>query len=232
MRRHLALLLLFVETSRSLSPQRTTRRTVLKEFLCCCSAAVIVVAISSEDSSASAACLPGDVSKECIGVYKVPMDDSIAGMVSTPEALQRNAPGLNYVPPVSFPQSIADAVGLLQSQRLAADDIRSVVAAGRLEEAGLKVLNLVPKVTAAGRVVVDHVAETSTLTGGAKDVQLLQLQSTLDETLNSFGQVDVSIGQGLRGDLGVVTVAQLTVLGDLKDAMIAFDNFLQQIPKL
>ena len=146
------------------------------------------------------------------------------------QAVQRNAPDLNYVPPVKFPQSAADAVQILQAQRTAADDIRSVVAAGRLEEAGIKVLNLLPKVTAAGRVVVDHVAQTSPLEGGAKDVQLLQLQSRLDETLVSFGQVDVSIGQGLRGELGVVTVAQLTILGDLKDAMIAFDDFLQQIP--
>lgn len=179
-----------------------------------------VTAILAASSACQAACLPGDISKECIGVYKVPLDEVNSGMLNTPQAVQRNVPDLNYVPPVKYPQSAADAVQILQAQRTAADDIRSVVAAGRLEEAGIKMLNLLPKVTAAGRVVVDHVAQTSPLVGGAKDVQLMQLQSRLDETLVSFGQVDVSIGQGLRGELGVVTVAQLTILSDLKDAII------------
>ena len=159
------------------------------------------------------------------------MDDAISGMVGTQEALKQNAPGLNYVPPINMPQSVADAMAQLEAQRRAADDIRSVITGGRLEEAGIKVLNLVPKVTAAGRVIVDSVAQNSPLSGGAKEVQLLKLQSKLDETLGYFGQVDVSIGQGLRGELGVVTVAQLTILSDLKDAMIAFDEFLEQIPR-
>eukprot|EP00977_Amphora_coffeiformis_P007340 scaffold1588_cov222-Amphora_coffeaeformis.AAC.12 len=152
-------------------------------------------------------------------------------MVGTKEALERNAPGLNYVPPIAIPKSMADAQQVLQAQRVAADDIKNVVSAGRLEEAGIKVLNLVPKVTAAGRVVVDTVAQTTTFSNGAKEVQLMQLQSKLDDTLGYFGQVDVSIGQGLRGELGVVTAAQLQILADLKDAIIAFDDFLQQIPK-
>lgn len=159
------------------------------------------------------------------------MDDAVSGMVGTKEALERNAPGLNYVPPVPVPKSAADARLVLEAQRQAADDIRAVVAAGRLEEAGIKVLNLVPKVTAAGRVVVDTVAQTTTFSDGVKEVQLLRLQSKLDETLGNFGQVDVDIGQGLRGEMGVVTAAQLQILADLKDAMMAFDDFLTQIPR-
>ena len=225
-------LMLFATITHSLAPQRRicSRRHVM-ELVCSGTVTTTALLFGTASSAANAACLPGDISKECIGVYKVPLDEvTNSDLLNSPEALQRNAPNLNYVPPVTFPQSVTDAVQQLQAQRTAAEDIRSVVAAGRLEEAGIKVLNLLPRVTAAGRVVVDHVAQTSPLTGGAKDVQLLQLQSRLEETLNTFGQVDVSIGQGLRGELGVVTVAQLTVLGDLKDAMIAFDDFLQQIP--
>ena len=212
------LLLLATTTTQSLSPRcdNVLSRRHVMELLC----SGTVTAILAASSACQAACLPGDISKECIGVYKVPLDEVNSGMLNTPQAVQRNVPDLNYVPPVKYPQSAADAVQILQAQRTAADDIRSVVAAGRLEEAGIKMLNLLPKVTAAGRVVVDHVAQTSPLVGGAKDVQLMQLQSRLDETLVSFGQVDVSIGQGLRGELGVVTVAQLTILSDLKDAII------------
>lgn len=158
------------------------------------------------------------------------MDDKISGMVGTKEALERNAPGLNYVPPIEVPKSIKDAMQVLEAQRRAADDIKTVISGGRLEEAGIKVLNLLPKVTAAGRVIIQNVEQTSTLSAGAKEVQLLKLQSKFDETLGCFGQVDVSIGQGLRGQMGVVTVAQLGILSDLKEAIGAFDEFLEQIP--
>jgi hypothetical protein len=185
--------------------------------------------------AAMAACLPGDLSKECIGVYKVPMDDRIAGMVGTKEALEKNAPGLNYVPPVAVPKSLADAMTVLQTQRRATDDIRSVVAAGRLEEAGIQVLNLIPRVTAAGRVVLQSVMDTQRsqqMSEGARQVLDLQMQSKLDDMVANFGQLDITIGQGLRGEMGVVTAAQLNILSDLKDAVISLDDFLDSIPSL
>jgi hypothetical protein len=187
-------------------------------------------ALVSVTTPAIAACLPGDLSKECIGVYKVPMDDNIAGMVGTKEALEKNAPGLNYVPPIAIPKSFAEAMSVLETQRKAADDIRTVVSAGRLEEAGIQVLNLIPKVTAAGRVVVQSVTSGSQLSEGAREVRNLQLQSKLDDMVANFGQLDITIGQGLRGEMGVVTAAQLNILSDLKDALIAFDEFLDSIP--
>jgi hypothetical protein len=187
-------------------------------------------ALVSVTTPAIAACLPGDLSKECIGVYKVPMDDNIAGMVGTKEALEKNAPGLNYVPPIAIPKSFAEAMSVLETQRKAADDIRTVVSAGRLEEAGIQVLNLIPKVTAAGRVIAQSVTSGSQLSEGAREVRNLQLQSKLDDMVANFGQLDITIGQGLRGEMGVVTAAQLNILSDLKDALIAFDEFLNSIP--
>lgn len=207
-----------------------TRKNVL-DSLCTTGTTLVVSYSSSMTPPAGAACLPGDLSKECIGVYKVPMDDAISGMVGSKEALKQNAPDLNYIPPVGVPESLEEAMQILEAQRRAVDDIKSIIAGGRLEEAGIKVLNLVPRVTAAGRIVVQNVAQTSTLSNGAKEVQLLRLETKLDETLGCFGQVDVSIGQGLRGEMGVVTVAQLSILNDLKDAIIAFDEFLEEIPR-
>jgi hypothetical protein len=39
-------------------------------------------------ATSNAACLPGDLSPNCIGVYKVPIDDNIRSMVGTKEALK------------------------------------------------------------------------------------------------------------------------------------------------
>lgn len=178
----------------------------------------------------NAACLPGDLSKECIGVYKVPLDPEIDDFVNTEEALKKFAPDIKFVPPVQSPKSARDALDVLYAQRKAADDIREVVTAGRLEEAGIKVLNLIPKVTMAGRVAMASSLEKDG-PGGVSEVRQIQVQSTLDQLLGLFGQCDVSIGQGLRGEMGVSAVAQLNILSDLKDATIAFDDFLALVDK-
>jgi hypothetical protein len=208
--------------SPSIERPTVTRRRVFATLTAGFTSTVLV-------ASSQAACLPGDTSKECIGVYKVPMDDRIADMVGTKEALEANAPGLNYVPPIGVPKSASDALKVLQAQRLAAEDIRSVVAAGRLEEAGIKLLNLLPRVTAAGNVLIQSTTlklQNSNSSEPIKQLQLTRLCSQLDETVAYFGQCDVSIGQGLRGDMGSVTVAQLEILSELRDATAALDDFL------
>ena len=50
----------------------------------------------------NAACLQGDLRKECIGVYKVPIDDAIKSYISTPEALTKFAPDLKFVDPIEY----------------------------------------------------------------------------------------------------------------------------------
>lgn len=179
---------------------------------------------------AGAACLQGDLSPDCIGVYKVPIDDAILPYVGTPEALKRFAPDLKYVPPIQAPKSFDIAMEILQTQRLAADDITAVVSAGRLEEAGIKVLNLLPKVASAGQVVFDvlqgELSSNTSTSASVKDMQSMKLQQQLDMVLGYWGETDVTIGQGIRGDLGVSARAQLEILASLKDARAALDEFL------
>ena len=196
------------------------------------------VLVAQQEMTVHAACFAGDESPECIGVYKVPID-TVDAVRSMPQAVQQNAPGLRPSPDSSstsitgLPSTYADALKVLEAQRRAADDILEVVARGQLEEAGLKTLRLVPQVTAAGRLILAQLASSnSALTAGAKEVQLLRLQAALDETIACWGQVDVTLGQGLRGELGVVTVAQLAVLSDVRDATRAYDDFLAHVPPL
>lgn len=182
---------------------------------------------------ALAACLPGDLSPDCIGVYKVPLGETngASSMIGTEEALKRNAPDIRYVPPVAVPSTARDAIDILLSQRRAADDIRDVVMAGKLEEAGIKVLNLTPKVTVAGRTIVDDRMTTfpQDASEAVRDLQRQRIQSKLDMLLVEFNQLDMLIGQGIRGQLGVSAVAQLSIITELKEAIEAFDDFLAEV---
>jgi hypothetical protein len=199
----------------------------------------------SSPRSSYAACLPGDVRPSCIGVYKVPIDDNVLPYVGSPEALQKFAPDLQYVPPITLPKSLQVAIEILETQRLAADDIGAVVSAGRLEEAGIKVLNLIPKVTTAGRVVLSNIqkqqqqqrvsAEATTTTSSStstssddvvKGLQYQKVEEQYNVMVALWSDCDIVIGQGLRGEMGVSAVAQIQILTSVKDSTIALDDFI------
>lgn len=171
-----------------------------------------------------AACLSGDTSPECIGVYKVPLEEAARSeMLNSKEALERNAPGLKFVVPTQPPPAnYSQAREVLLAQREAARDIQQVVANGKLEEAGIKLLNLVPRVTSSGRVLVEA-ADSS--------VRAQFLQQRLDLVIALYSEADVMMGQGLRGQMGSITVAQLNIIKQLQEAASAFDDLLQMIPE-
>lgn len=172
---------------------------------------------------AQSACLPGDLSPECIGVYKVPMDNAILPYVGTEKDLKKYAPGVKYVPPVKGPQSYKDALDILEAQRLAADDIRSVVASGKLEEAGIKVLSLLAKLTPAGSLVINSMPAPADSIG---EIQLIKAKDALEELGGIWGEIDVMIGQGIRGSFGVSAVAQLQIMKEIDEAIRSYDDFL------
>ena len=180
---------------------------------------------------AHAACMPGDLSTECIGVYKIPIRDATESpTMNTPEALKQNAPDLNYVKPPEAPASIIKAKEELLAQRLAADDIKKVVLEGRLEEAGIKVLNLIPKVTMASYAIQEQVqSRYPTSSSGTNQMRVVQFQQSLQDVIAQWSAIDIEIGQGLRGQLGVSAVAQLAILKSIVEATAALDDFLQLV---
>jgi hypothetical protein len=208
------------------------------------------MAVLLSTQPANAACLQGDLRPECIGVYKVPMDDRILPYVSTPEALRKFAPDLQWVAPIPPPQTLDMAWDLLEAQRLAANDIYHVVQQGRLEEAGIKILNLIPIVTTTCHMILEdaliQVAQSNaalrarqqqqeqelrTDNSSNSDSALMTLASNRLETqcalaLGLWGETDIMVGQGIRGDLGVSAVAQLQLLTQLEEATAALDDFV------
>lgn len=210
--------------SQSLSAKGLSRRAILQRSAF--GVLAPVESILNKSLTANAACLPGDLSPSCIGVYKVPIDDNILPFIGTETALKKNAPDLSYVPPIVAPKSVSDALETLRKQRLLADEIVQIVTAGRLEEAGIKVLELLPKVTMAGRLIVNARLDIQGASDAIQELQQQQLQNSFDQVYVSWNSVDVLIGQGLRGEMGASVVAQLTILAELKDATRALDDLI------
>ena len=237
------LLLLVVGRVESWSPEKgsshknpqhlTTRRLLLQTSL---------AALVAAPSVANAACLQGDLRPVCIGIYKVPIDDNILPYISTPEELHKFAPDLTYVPPIEYPKSFESAMVILRTQRAAADNIKKEVLAGRLEEAGIQVLGLIPQVTTSSRRVFsdlqakirakgilasnkpDRIPTDSDIT--VEELAIEMAENQMNIVTGCWGDCDIRIGQGIRGELGAVTVAQLTILESIRDATCALDDYL------
>jgi hypothetical protein len=159
----------------------------------------------------------------------MPLDEEILPYVGTKSALEKFAPDVErYIPPLVAPKSTAEALKTLKEQRLRADTVTEKVTAGRLEEAGILVLDLVPKVTLAARVLEKAQLEpgTPTTVNAVEDLRRQRLQDQVEMVYVLWNRVDVAIGQGMRGEMGVSVVAQLTILDEVKDAIRALDDMI------
>jgi hypothetical protein len=177
------------------------------------SSCMTAVAVLGPLPVASAACLPGDLSKECIGVYKAPIQWDDQTERATIENLKEFAPDLNIdnVPRAKRPTSKSVArQTLVQQQTIIQETVLDLVTAGRLEEAGIGLLGVLPKVTSAGNFMVQQamLENSSQDSKTIAEIRLVRLQSQYQLLLGLLGQSDVSIGQALRGDIpGTITMA-------------------------
>ena len=175
--------------------------------------------------SSHAACLPGDTSTDCIGVYKVPIDDNIKNMISTPEQLAKFAPDLRYVPPIQYPKNYKEAKEEILSLKNNVNELTSIVSKGDLTNAGIEILRIVPRITVSGKVVIVGLGNDEKLSMKAyrSDVAYNQL-------LASLGAVDIMIGQSIAGQLGSITAAQIQILEELRNANESYDELVKAIP--
>ena len=179
-------------------------------------------------SAANAACLPGDASPDCIGVYKIPIDDNILPYTGTESALKKFAPDTRYVPPIKPPSSSKEALTNLAQQRIVADDVMKEVWAGHLEEAGVMTLKVLPQVTLAGRVLIAANVDTDP-NDTIQSLRRQRLENQVEQVYVLWNSVDILIGQGMRGELGTIVVAQLAILDEIKDAIRALDDLISAV---
>jgi hypothetical protein len=180
-----------------------------------------------------AACLQGDTSPDCIGFYKVPLDDDILPYIGSPEKLAQYAPGIRWVPPVEYPKTYKAALAELEPLKIRTSALSDLILKGNLTDAGVELLGIMPRITVSGRLVVASLSgDTSEKRTTASDFGLraLRIEAAYLELLYTLNSVDILIGQGLRGDLGSVTAAQIQILGELREANTLFDEMILAIP--
>ena len=171
---------------------------------------------------ANAACLSGDTSTNCIGVYKVPVDPEIEDFVNTPQKLLLYAPDVKWVPPVEVPKNSAEASKWMKELKVRCEGLEGMVLKGDLEGAGKDVLDITPKVVVAGRVLMEGAKGTSTTA--------MKFEAAWNSLTVYLGQCDVLLGQGIRGEMGAIALAQLMILESVKEINDSFNDLLQNIP--
>ena len=242
---------------RDRSPRRRKMFGKFTGGLLASSLALLLLPPTNNAKPAVAACLSGDIQPDCIGVYKLPIDAAESPYVDTPEKLRLYAPDLRWVPPTLYPRTYAVALHQLKDQRSKLDDARDLVAKGDIEKAGLTLLGVIPKVSAAGIAIVrmfDDASNSernlamkindgtksignndgnpsSTPKATALEMKAYRIKYALDELLGYLGETDVLIGQGLRGELGVSAVAQIQILNNLSDCSKGYDDLLGTVPE-
>lgn len=167
--------------------------------------------------AALATCLTGDEAVDCIGVYKDQLPDATA---DTRDTLEQSYGAFRPDrPPVVLPnpRSLDEAVGTLRDQLLALDDVERLLSAGKLEDAGVVVLRVLPRLTLAGRRLV---AETQD--------SVPRIRQTAVEAIALASELDDCIGKALRGNLGSTTVAQLALLSDVRAVKTSLEILIER----
>jgi hypothetical protein len=149
------------------------------------------------------------------------MDPEISPFIDTPEHLEKYAPELKYVPPIAAPDSSKMALEdlrTIQIQILA--EIRSKVFLGDLLSAGTSVLYILPRVRVDGECILKYWSTDN------KQSDIDMFQMSLDRLLVNLNQLDIMLGQALRGQLGALTPAQIQILSLLQDVDEAYKDML------
>ena len=220
---------------------KTKRKTIQSLFIQPLS---FLLLSSSYPTINNAACLSGDTSIDCIGTYKVPIDDSptIQNMISTPEQLKKYAPDIRWVPTIVYPKNyIAAKDELIQLfENDVKDMIPSLVNKGELILAGVEILRVVPRITVCGRVILSSLNNPNNDNKKNKNknesnqndfsMKAYRFEVAYNELLGNLGSADVLIGQSLNGQLGSVTMAQIQILDELKNAIEHYDEMMKALP--
>lgn len=198
----------------------------------------------------NAACLAGDTSTECIGYYKMPVVDEgdQSGYFDTAEHLSIYAPDVRWVPPVPYPVTYKLARDELVDLQKRVRELPVPVLKGELVYTGTELLGIVPRITAAGRVVIRALNISSLKTvpssGGKFGIEKKksgysqqdfaasadEAEEAHDDLLTNLAEVDIAIGQYLRGDVGAVIATQVQILESLKEADQCFLRLMKAVP--
>eukprot|EP00978_Attheya_sp_CCMP212_P029832 scaffold107392_cov45-Attheya_sp.AAC.3 len=171
---------------------------------------------------AHAACLAGDTDPSCIGIYKIPLDEEVLKYIDTPENLARFAPDIKWVKLPAYPKTYKEATAALKELAPTCQEkLPELVLKGELTEAGVILLDSLPRLTLASRVVLSELEKDD-----KNKMRSMRAEAVFPELFIKLSQADILLGQAIRGELGVSAVAQIQILALLKDANQHWDELL------
>jgi|AntRauTorckE5430_2_1112549.scaffolds.fasta_scaffold03978_3 hypothetical protein len=187
--------------------------------------AIPVGIMMSNPRPCKAACLSGDTSADCIGIYKLPLDDAVNSYIDTPEHLAVISPDLRWVPMTEYPKSYKAAKEELVEMQAKLKNVTPLVLKGDFTAAGMQVLGISPRVTMAGRIVLRTLESNKDFS-----MRYMRTEDAFLELLASLGAADIVIGQALNGSLGSTTMSQIQILDDVRNAEKEFKELMNAIP--
>jgi len=207
------------------------RRQLVRNSVATAFSLVVVSSLdttSTTSANANAACIQGDLSPSCIGEKKIPYDNTNKFLAK-----------IRGVKPITNgPTGLLSAIGILREQRSIADEqIRQNIVDNELEQAGIKLLQLIPYVTRCCYCVCNDLDDMSAFTkeglGGkavigmaipSRSIEIAKQEAT---ELNAvWCDFDVVISKGIKGELGDPEQTQEIILASLKVALKTHDSFL------
>lgn len=125
----------------------------------------------------------------------------------------------------------ADAIEVLNAQRLACDNIRDVVSGGNLPEAGFKIKQLNAQAESAGEVALSSLQRRSA-GESISVVRYLKSREKFGVLVELCEECRMLLEKALKGSLGSTAAAQIKLLEVIDDTMSAFDDFLAELSSL
>mmetsp|Transcript_12981 Transcript_12981/g.18910 ORF Transcript_12981/g.18910 Transcript_12981/m.18910 type:complete len:244 (-) Transcript_12981:223-954(-) len=143
-----------------------------------------------------------------------------------------------------FSGSYADAIEILNTQRIACDNIVQVISDGNLEEAGFKVMQLNAQTRVAGKIVLDNLQQnqgpmrrtsSDAIAQNESSINILRFlkcQKTFSQLLDMCEECELQVANALRGKLGAPAPAQLKLSALLDETRNAYDDFIMELLSL
>lgn len=148
--------------------------------------------------------------------------------VATIITLPNPTKAIEFVPASPFfTGSYKDAVEIVYTQRLALDNIATVINDGNLEEAGFKIMQLAAQTRTGGKIILDTVQDLISKSGDSVTLlRFLSCQKKFAILLDLCDECGTSLERALKGKLGTTTAAQIKTSSVVDETKNAYDDFL------
>ena len=163
----------------------------------------------------------------------------LSGIIATTIATTHPTPNnaIEFVPPSpSFSYTYKDAVEIVQTQRIAVDNISNVIKEDKIDEAGFKVMQLNAQTRTAGKIILDtfqeNMSSTKNSSSGDSSITLLRflsLQKKFTTLIDLCDECEDTLQMALKGKSGVSAAVQIKALKVVDDIKSSYDDFLSEL---